>query len=94
MRLSQVALAQKFNISQSAVSAYEVGRKTPPVDMLVGLASYFGVSVDYLLGISNVREPACRASLEAMSLFRRFEGLPSRGREKILLEFDWLERWL
>lgn len=46
---SQAELAKKLGISGSAVGMYEQGRREPPVDMLVKLASVFGVTTDYLL---------------------------------------------
>ena len=40
----------KFNISN-----YEMGRRQPDNDTLRALAKFFDVSIDYLLGESNVR---------------------------------------
>ena len=53
--LNQIGLAMKMNISQYMVSAYETGRHQPTMDMLIELSDFFGVSVDYLIGRSNVR---------------------------------------
>lgn len=53
--LNQVGLAMKLNISQYMVSAYETGRHQPPMDILTELADFFNVSVDYLIGRSDVR---------------------------------------
>ena len=47
--LSQAELAQRLNISTSAVGMYEQGRREPSVDTLIALAREFGVSLDYLL---------------------------------------------
>lgn len=48
-------LAAALGYGLSNYSAYET--KTPPsLERLVELADYFGCSVDYLLGRSNVRE--------------------------------------
>ena len=48
----QGALAQALDLSQSAVSNYECGRE-PPLDVIFKYADYFGVSVQYLLGLTN-----------------------------------------
>lgn len=58
MKLNQIGLGMELNISQYMVSAYETGRHQPTADMLILLADYFGVSVDYLLRRSNIRQKA------------------------------------
>ena len=58
MNLNQVGLALKLNVSQYMISAYETGRHQPTADMLTMIADYFNVSVDYLLGRSNIRSIA------------------------------------
>lgn len=52
--LSQEELAAKLNISQKSISKYERGDRRPSYEVLVAMASLFGVSVDYLLGNSSV----------------------------------------
>ena len=47
--LNQAELAQRLQISPSAVGMYEQGRREPSADTLVFMAQLFGVSVDYLL---------------------------------------------
>ena len=47
--LSQGELAQKLQVSPSAIGMYEQGRREPSVDLLVSMAQIFGVTVDYLL---------------------------------------------
>lgn len=56
--LNQIGLAMKLNISQYMVSAYETGRHQPAMDMLIQLADFFDVSIDYLVGRSNIRSSA------------------------------------
>ena len=46
---NQAELAQRLQISSSAVGMYEQGRREPSAEMLVRMAKVFGVSVDYLL---------------------------------------------
>ena len=47
--LNQQKVAMDLNISREALSYYENGKRSPDVDMLVKLARYFGVSVDYII---------------------------------------------
>lgn len=52
-RFSQEELAQNLHVSQSTISAYEVGERTPDVDTLIAIADFFAVSLDFLVGVSN-----------------------------------------
>lgn len=50
-------LAKKLGISSGAVTEWKKGR-VPRHDILVKIANYFGVSVDYLLGKTDEPAPA------------------------------------
>lgn len=48
--ISQTKLANDLFIGRSTMSEYENGIKQPPIDVLVQIADYFDVSLDYLAG--------------------------------------------
>lgn len=48
--ISQANVAQHLGLTEGAYRHYEAGRAMPPAETLQILASYFNVSVDYLLG--------------------------------------------
>lgn len=48
--LSQQALAEKFNLSQQSIYKYENGLAEPDIKTLRGMAHFFGVSIDFLVG--------------------------------------------
>lgn len=48
--LSQKQLAALLNVTPSVVSQYENGKTMPGYDIMLNIAEYFQVSVDYLLG--------------------------------------------
>lgn len=48
--MTQEELCKSLNITQSALSHWELGRRQPNVDQLIKLADFFGVSLDYLTG--------------------------------------------
>ena len=54
--LSQAAVAKILNVHQTTYSDYELGRNIP-VAALHKLADYYDVSVDYLLGRTDVAKP-------------------------------------
>ena len=49
-------LAKHFGMSHSTLSKYETGSRKPDMEMLKKLSDFFGVSVDYLIGESPVRD--------------------------------------
>ena len=55
MKLSQSDIGEFLGIMQTVYSRYERGRNTIPVEFLLKLADLYNVSVDYLLGRTNVR---------------------------------------
>jgi len=48
--ISQRKIAPIFGISQSSYGDYELNISEPSLDMLIKIAEFFGVTVDYLLG--------------------------------------------
>lgn len=48
--LKQKELAEYLNCSQRAYSNYELGQRDIPTDVLIKLADFYNVSIDYLLG--------------------------------------------
>ena len=55
--LTQKAVADYLHIRQNTYSQYENGQRQIPIEMLIRLAKYYKVSVDYILGLTNVRRP-------------------------------------
>ncbi len=55
--LSQLELAKILNISNSTLSQYEAGNRVPGDDIKKKIANYFNVSVDFLLGRTEERNP-------------------------------------
>ena len=47
--LTQLDVAKVLDITVSAYGNYELGQRSPAPEMLIKLAEFFGVSVDYLL---------------------------------------------
>ena len=48
--LKQRQLADYLNCSQQVYSNYELGQRDIPTDVLIRLANFYHVSIDYLLG--------------------------------------------
>jgi transcriptional regulator with XRE-family HTH domain len=55
-KMSQSELSQHIEIGQSTIAEYERDTLKPGADNLVKIATVFNVSLDYLLGITSVKE--------------------------------------
>ena len=51
--LTQAELGKNVRLSKAVVSKYELGLGYPTFDVLIRIADFFGVSTDYLLGVSK-----------------------------------------
>ena len=52
-QITQAELSKALQISASAIGMYEQGRRQPDYATLSKIASYFNVTTDYLLGLSD-----------------------------------------
>lgn len=82
--LSQQQLADKLSVTQSSVSKYEIGLAEPDTKSIIIMTKLFGVSADYLLGISDSRINISSSDLkeDEMLILRDFRRLNSTDKEK------------
>ena len=55
--LLQKDLAAYLHCTQVTYSRYELGTRDIPTDVLIALAKFHNTSTDYLLGLTDCREP-------------------------------------
>ena len=55
--LSQKEIAELLQVHQTTYSDYELGKVNIPVPALHKLADFYGVSIDYLLGRTYIKDP-------------------------------------
>ncbi|MEN8906996.1 MAG: helix-turn-helix transcriptional regulator [Clostridiales bacterium] len=53
--LNQRQLAEKFKSAKSSISNYEKNNRLPDAETIIKYANFFGVTVDYILGLSDLR---------------------------------------
>ena len=51
--LTQKELSTQLEINSVTYLRYEKAQRTPPLEFLVKIAKFYGVSIDYLLGIKE-----------------------------------------
>lgn len=86
--LSQQKLADMLNISQQAIFKYEKTANEPDISTLIRLAEIFDVTVDYLIGNSDIRERNVRRSAALLTEqeaehIRRWRTLPNKVKNSI-----------
>ena len=52
----QKDVAKILDMSQTGYSKYEVGTNDIPTQILIKLALFYETSIDYILGLTNVKE--------------------------------------
>ena len=57
MDVTQRELAEYLHIRQNTYSQYENGQRQIPIPLLIRLAAYFHTSTDYILELTDVRDP-------------------------------------
>ncbi len=55
--LRQIDIAEILQMSQTGYSKYETGENDVPTSVLIALARYYNVSVDYLLNLTDESTP-------------------------------------
>ena len=54
-KLTQAELARQLSLSPVRYNQYETGRRTPDYELLISIADYYKVSLDYLLDRREVQ---------------------------------------
>lgn len=74
--LSQTDLSYRLDtITNSALSTYVLGKRTPRIETLVEICDYFDVSLDYMFGRSECRKPVNQAVVEMPILKSYYNGV-------------------
>lgn len=53
--MSGSELGAIFGVTKVGIHGWESGKRNPSLDMLMNIADYFEVSLDYLMGKTNIR---------------------------------------
>lgn len=55
--LTQEQVAELLHCQREVYRRYEKGSRQIPVDFVIALSEYYGCSTDYLLGLTNHKQP-------------------------------------
>lgn len=89
--MTQIRLSAELGITQETVSAYETEKHRPSLDVLIKMRELFDASIDYILGLSDIRSDTLRTSdlsKDEIRLFRNFRKMDAAQKEKVLAYID------
>ncbi len=55
--ITQTEIAKYLNVKQNTYSQYEIGILNYPLDIIIRLAIYYQTSIDYLVGLTDNKNP-------------------------------------
>ncbi|MDK2936364.1 MAG: hypothetical protein PWP62_1372 [Eubacteriaceae bacterium] len=85
MDMTQQDFAEQFNLNKSSISKYEKDKNLPENQLLLEIADYFNVSVDYLLCRTNNPTSLNDAKLKEEGSLKTHEQLQQELEMKDLL---------
>ena len=80
----QKTLAKEFHVTEAMMSHYMTGRNEVTVDVLVQFAKRTGLSMDYLVGLTDLPRPPMELSEGEQDMVKRFRTLSREQRELIV----------
>lgn len=95
-KLTQEKVGELVNMSQRSVANWESGERSPSIPTLIDLSQKFNVSIDYLLGCSDVQEiakkqPADDNSELLANVISRVRALPDPALSRVSDFLDGLQ---
>lgn len=95
--ITQVRLSIELELAQETISGYEIGRICPSIPVLVKIANFLNVSIDYLLGrveddIPCTSEINSASSTVEQQLLFGFKNLDRKKQKDLLWYLDALKK--
>lgn len=87
--VSQQKIADAIHVSQQSVNKYENHNIEPDINTLIKIADYFNVSVDYLIGRTEIQQQADALTLSDLScteeqMIKKFRLLSDKQKEFVV----------
>ncbi|PGW70169.1 transcriptional regulator [Bacillus cereus] len=82
-KLRQEDMAKQLGIARTTYAMYEQGNREPDYNTLIKLASFFEVSIDYLLGTTEIRQITDVQDSELHQWFKDIKSAPPQKRKEL-----------
>lgn len=88
-RITQLQLSIDLGVTQETISAYEHNRHLPSLTALMKMSEIFDASMDYIIGLSNVRHIMAQSDNlidieQKTTLLNYYRRLGTKNKEKLL----------
>ncbi len=86
--MTQLSLSLKVGLTQESISAIETGKTTPKLVTLMHIADFFGCSLDYIIGKTDIKKllfEKTSLSSHEQYLLDNFKKCTSRDKDYLLL---------
>ncbi|MED3025257.1 MULTISPECIES: helix-turn-helix domain-containing protein [Bacillus cereus group] len=82
-KLRQEDMAKQLGIARTTYAMYEQGNREPDYNTLIKLANFFEVSIDYLLGTTEMRQVTNIQDPELYQWFKDIKNATPQKREEL-----------
>ncbi|WP_242313926.1 helix-turn-helix transcriptional regulator [Bacillus cereus group sp. BfR-BA-01355] len=82
-KLRQEDMAKQLGIARTTYAMYEQGNREPDYNTLIKLATFFEVSIDYLLGTTKIRQVTDLQDPELYQWFKDIKNATPQKREEL-----------
>lgn len=94
---SQVELGNRLGVTQQSVFAWEHGKTYPQIQTAITLSQIYGVTLDYLMGLSDDPQPAKEPAVSDSELkaytIKRVRALPEPVLQRLLDLIDAIQQY-
>lgn len=96
----QSKLASLLKVRQNTISNWETGRSEPDQDALREMSKIFGVSIDYILGNTDIKSPLTSEDISGLTekqikILEMMDKLPEQDQDEIIQQAEyriWLKQ--
>lgn len=91
--INQTQLAEHLYLDRSSISKYETGKQIPETPTLEKIADYFEVSVDYLLGKTDIKNYEKIETEPTIALHSNhdYDELPEEAKQEIANFIEYIK---
>lgn len=91
--LGQKEVSDHLNLKSRTYSSYENNEREPNSEVLVAMSKYFGVSIDYLLGVDKLRvKQNYSTNLQDNEYIHKYIGLNDNSKNVVNCVIDYAEQ--
>ncbi|MBR5156872.1 MAG: helix-turn-helix transcriptional regulator [Clostridia bacterium] len=82
--MTQVRLSIELEVAQETISAYEHGKHYPSLASLIKMTEIFNAGIDYIMGLSDVRNPIKNLSDDEQLALNFYKSLSNTKKELVI----------